>query len=325
MSRFPTRNFRATTAIALALAFLTPTASRAQEVLDGMAAAVNGDVITFSQVRELVGPREKALHDQYQGAELAAKIKELRVKALNDLIDRQLIIQEFNKNKFQIPDYVVEDRVNVIVREEFGGDRKAFARTLEEQGYTLPRFRALEKEKIIVQAMRQHAVNNTIIIPPNKVEAYYNEHRKDFGTPAQVKLRMIVLKKEGETGAGKKQMAAEIREKVKNGAKFEEMAQMYSEDSSQASGGDWGWIDDKTLNSDLTTRAFALKPGNVSEVIDVGDSYYLLFCEAKRDAVIRPLGEVRGDITKKLEQLERQRSQERWLEGLRKKAYIKTF
>ena len=49
------------------------------EVLDGVAAVVNGDVITFSQVRELVSAREKALRSTYSGTQLAEKIKEDRM------------------------------------------------------------------------------------------------------------------------------------------------------------------------------------------------------------------------------------------------------
>src|SRR5439155_11680457 len=97
-----------------------------QEVLNGIAAVVNGDVITFSQVRELTGARERALRDSLKGEELVNKIKELRVQAINDLIDRQLILQEFKKNKFTIPEYVIDDRIQTIIREEFGGDRQAF-------------------------------------------------------------------------------------------------------------------------------------------------------------------------------------------------------
>ena len=75
------------------------------EVVNGIAAIVNGDVITFSQVRELVEPRERLLRTQFQGEELIAKIKEVRLAALKDLIDRQLIIQSFNKEGFQIPEH----------------------------------------------------------------------------------------------------------------------------------------------------------------------------------------------------------------------------
>ena len=78
-----------------------PPKGNAQEVLDGIAAVVNDDVITFSQVRDLVGPIEKAARDQLKGNELVEKIKEIRLKAINDLIDRQLALQEFKKQKQQ--------------------------------------------------------------------------------------------------------------------------------------------------------------------------------------------------------------------------------
>ena len=49
--------------------------ARAQQVLDGIAAVVNEDVITFSQVRELIGSAEAAARQQLKGTELDNKIK----------------------------------------------------------------------------------------------------------------------------------------------------------------------------------------------------------------------------------------------------------
>src|SRR4051812_19038094 len=111
--------------LALAFASLVVAVSTAcaQDVLNGIAAVVNDEVITFSQVRELVGAKEQGARQQLRGEELVAKIKEIRLQAINDLIDRQLILQEFKKQKFQIPDYFINDRVSTIIREEFGGDR----------------------------------------------------------------------------------------------------------------------------------------------------------------------------------------------------------
>ena len=53
-----------------------------REVVDGIAAVVNGDVITYSQVRGLSAPREKLLRTQFTGEELVKKIKEAREAAL---------------------------------------------------------------------------------------------------------------------------------------------------------------------------------------------------------------------------------------------------
>ncbi|HRJ72221.1 MAG TPA: peptidyl-prolyl cis-trans isomerase, partial [Terrimicrobiaceae bacterium] len=301
------------------------------EVIDGVAAVVNRDVITISQVRELVGARERSLREIYSGQELQDKVKEMRLSALKDLVDRQLILQEFKKMQEKganIPDYVIDDRVQTIIREEFGGDRSAFVRTLQAQGYTLTRFKEIEREKIIVQAMRQSKVDNNFVISPTQIQAYYNKNKTAYATPEQVKLRMIVIR-EGASGdvpdtGSKQELAQEIRQKVAGGAEFDRMAQMYSEDeSTQQVGGDWGWIERNTLNEKLTSVAFSLRPGEVSPVVSIGNTYYILMVEARKNASVKPISDVREEIEKNLIQQERMRTQQRWLDTLREKAYIK--
>lgn len=293
-----------------------------EQVLDGIAAVVNGEVITFSQVRELVATRELSLRDSLRGQALEDKIKETRLAAINELIDRQLVLQDFAKNKFNIPEYAVDDHVNTIIREQFQGDRLAFIRTLQAQGYTLQRFRKLETDKMIVQAMRQRAVKTDPILSPSKVERFYNEHSKEYTTPEQVKLRMIVLHKDSPDA---KNVLEEIRTKVKSGSDFGKMAQMYSEDASKETGGDWGWIDRATLNEKLATPAFALKPGQVSKVLEMGNNYYLLSVDERKQANTKPLATVREEAEKNVMQAERQAAQEKWIKNLRNKAYIRIF
>src|SRR6476469_1620266 len=113
-------------------------------IIDGIAAIVNGDIITYSQVRGLSAPRERMLRSQYHGAELDKQIQEARNLALKDLIDRQLIVQSFHKEKFELPEHFVDDRINDIIREDFGGDRNTFIKTLQAQNYTLTEFKRLE-------------------------------------------------------------------------------------------------------------------------------------------------------------------------------------
>jgi peptidyl-prolyl cis-trans isomerase SurA len=315
---------------AVALSLLIPAGVHAADpqVIDGIAAVVNGDVITFSQVQEVAAPEEQTLRQQYQGQELIDKIKETRLAVLNDLVNRQLILQEFKKKEYKIPDYVVEQQVSGIIKEEFGGDRQAFMRTLTAQGYTMNRFRDMEKDKITVQVMRQNNVKGTFAASPTEIEAYYNANKKEFATPEQVKLRMIVLNSDplvSDSAASTKQMAEEIRQKAKQGADFATLAKTYSMDGTAENGGDWGWVDEKTLNQDLTKAAFALAPKDVSPCIQIGDSYYILYCEEKKTANFIPLAEVRDGIAKKLEQIQRQKATQRWIDGLREKAFIKVY
>jgi peptidyl-prolyl cis-trans isomerase SurA len=320
-------------AVFLALTFTIAGKALTQrvEVIDGIAAIVNNDVVTISQVRDLIGARERSLREIYKGAELENKLKEMRLSAIKDLIDRQLILQEFKKLEEKgasIPEYIVDDRIQTIIRQEFGGDRPAFVRTLQAQGYTLTQFKEVEKEKIVIQAMRQQKVDNNFVISPTQIQAYYDKNKQAYATPEQVKLRMIVVR-EGSSGdvpdiGSKKELAEEIRDKVAKGAEFDRMAEMYSEDeTTQQAGGDWGWIERNTLNEQLTNVAFSLRPGEVSPVIPIDKTYYIIMVEAKRNATIKPIGDVRDEIEKNLIQQERTKAQERWLDTLRQKAYIK--
>lgn len=306
----------------------SPSFAADPDVVDGVAALVNKDVITFSQVREVVASRERTLHSQYSGQELADKIREARRGALQELIDRQLIIQEFKKKEFSIPQRFVDERVDSIVREEFGGDRQAFIRTLQAQGYTLTKFKESEREKIIVQAMRFQNVKSSFIVSPIKIDSLYTTSKPEYTTPEQIHLWMIAVNK-GTSVAGEKdpqkESADEIRKKLLAGAKFEDLAKLYSDDSSRSTGGDWGWIDRKTLNDTLTNAAFRLDVNKVSPIIEQGQAYYIMKVSERKASYTKPLADVRPEIEKKITSDDRERMQEQWVSGLRKKAFIKIF
>ena len=103
------------------------------QVVDGIAAVVSlpdptgkvqatTDVITYSQVRQLVAPREKLLRQQLTGDALVKAVKEAREAALKDLIDRQLIIQAFKKEQFQIPDHFIDQRMQESMADVLAGE-----------------------------------------------------------------------------------------------------------------------------------------------------------------------------------------------------------
>lgn len=304
-----------------------PQAQGQATVVDGIAAVVNGEVITYSQVRALSAPQERMLRQQYTGEELAKRLTQLREMAINDLIDRRLVIQAFKKESFEIPDHLVDMRVQQIIRESFGGDRNTFVKTLEAENFTLGQFKQKEMEKIIVGAMKSHNVRTNSVVSPTKIEEYYRKHHDEFTSKEQIKLRMIMISGQKDTASApaQKELAEEVLGKLAGGADFEQVAQMYSEDSTKENGGDWGWIDRKTLAEPLEKFAFNMPVGRVSNIIDYAGNYYILKVEDKHGGSTKSLNEVRADIEKKLVQEEAQQIQERWLASLREKAYIKRF
>jgi peptidyl-prolyl cis-trans isomerase SurA len=297
------------------------------QVVDGIAAIVNGEVITYSQVRALSAPREKLLRSQLTGKDLESKLLELRQLALRDLIDRRLVIQAFKKESYQIPDHFVDQRMHEIIRDDFGGDRNTFIKTLEAQNYSLGEFREKEMERMIIAAMRSHNVKTNSIVSPTKIEDYYRKHHEEFTTKEEIKLRLIMISGQKDTASApaQKALAEEVLGRLASGAEFDRTAQVYSEDSTRDNGGDWGWIERNTLAAPLEKFAFNMPVGRISNIIEYAGNYYILKVEDKRGGTTRSLAEARSDIEKKLLQEEAQGIQQRWIASLRAKAYIKTF
>lgn len=307
------------------------------QVIDGIAAVVNDKVITFSEVRKQVDPIEAQYRELFSGMELVEKVKEARLNSLKSLVERELIIQEFNEKGFFIPDNVIDERISKIVEGQYEGDRAALIRTLQANGVSIRQFKDNIREQIIVQAMRSRNVSSAVIVSPFQIEQYYQDNVRQFVEPDQVKLRMIYLK-EGlfkETrkmpdGSSmevdpQKLIMEEILRKVETGSDFASLARGYSESPQRANGGDMGWVSESTLRPELSKVAFNLQPGQNSDIIKTDDGYYILLVEDIRRSTVLALSEVRDSIESTLLQRERERLQQEWLDSLRAKAFIKMF
>ena len=163
------------------------------------------------------------------------------------------------------------------------------------------------------------------MISPYKIENYYLAHTNDFKMEDEIKLRMIVLNKTSPDDTNTVHRAGEILAEIKNGAAFSEMAKIYSEGSQKSQGGDWDWVERSVLRKDLAAVAFSLKPGQVSDVIDTPESAYLMLVEQTRPAHVKPLGEVQDEIEKNLRTQEQSRLERQWIDGLKKKTFIRYF
>ncbi|MEM1157714.1 MAG: peptidylprolyl isomerase [Verrucomicrobiota bacterium] len=307
------------------------------QVIDGVAAVVNDKVITFSEVRKQVDPIEREYKDLFSGMELVEKVKEARLNSLKSLVERELIIQEFNEKGFFIPDNIIDDRIANIVKDQYEGDRPALIRTLQANGISISQFKEQIREQIVVQAMRSRNVSSAVIVSPFQIEQYYQDNVRQFVQPDQTKLRMIFLRKglftEERTLADgtveqvdpQQLIMEEILRKVRTGSDFASLARGYSESPQRANGGDMGWVSETTLRPELAAVAFTLQPGQNSDIVTTNDGYYLLLAEDVRRSTVLALSDVRDSIESTLLQQERERLQQEWLDSLRAKAFIKMF
>ena len=249
--------------------------------------------------------------------------------ALNDgleqLIERQLILHDFDTEGYRLPDTVVDELVQDRIRERFG-DRITLMKTLQAQGMTFEKFRQDVRDQYIVAALRAKKISpEKIFISPYKVETYYLAHQDDFKVEDEIKLRMIVLNKSSGDDTNTASLAREILAKIKEGATFQEMASVYSQGSQRSQGGDWGWVEHSVLRKELADTAFKLKPGQVSGVIETPEACYLMLVEQTRPAHVKPLSEVRDDIEATLLTQEQKQLEQQWIEQLKKKAFIRLF
>ena len=299
------------------------------ELADGILAIVNNSVITREQVVEFVAPAIDALRQQYAGQDdvsdaFEQKASDVFNDGLEQLIDRQLILHDFDVQGYKLPDSYV-DRTGPGSHPRTFGDRITFMKTLQAQGMTYEQFRKDVRDQYIISAMRSKNVSQEIVISPYKIENYYLAHQDDFKVGDQIKLRMIVLNKSSDDDQSPHRMAGEILTQIKQGASFAQMASVYSQGSQREQGGDWGWVERSVLRKQLADVAFSLPPGQMSDIIDTPQACYLMLVEQKRPAHVRPLSEVRDDIEATLRAQEQSRLEKQWIGGLKKKTFIRYF
>jgi peptidyl-prolyl cis-trans isomerase SurA len=300
--------------------FLAPSSRAA--LADGVKAIVNDTVITYAQVQDFTAPAAESLQRQYAGQPDAysQKLSELLNDGLEQLVERELILHDFDVSGYKLPDSVVDELVQDRIRERFG-DRVTLMKTLQAQGMTFEEFRKEVRDQWVEAQMRRKNVSQEIIISPYKVENYYQTHQDDFKVEDQIQLRMIVLKKTSDTDTNTLPLANEIITKIRAGATFQEMASVYSQGSQPKESGDW--YERSALRKELGDAAFTLKPGQVSDAVETPDSIYIMLVDQVRPAYVKPLGDIRDDIEKTLRTQEQTRIEKQWIEQLKKKAFIR--
>jgi peptidyl-prolyl cis-trans isomerase SurA len=319
--------FRFVAILALALCSV-PRLHAQTNIVDGVLAVINDTVITRQQVGDFITPAIESLQRQNAGQPdtvLQQKLAGVINDGLEQLVERQLILHDFDTEGYRMPDSYLEQLVQDRIRELYS-DRVTLMKTLQAQGETFEQFRQNVRDQAVATFMRSKNVAQEIIISPYKVENYYRAHTNDFAVEDQIKLRMIVLNKSSADETNTAKLAREIHAQILAGATFAEMASIYSQDSLRSQGGDRGWIERSVLRAELADPAFALQPGQVSDVVETPSTCYLMFVEEKRPAHVKPLDNaVRNEIEQTLRAQEQTRLEKQWIAKLKAKTFILYF
>ena len=295
------------------------------ECANAIAAVVEDQIITLEEVRHEMEPiipqirRESSSQEEFN-----RRVAEVGREVLQGLVDRILIIREFNNKGYQIPKAYLEHEYDELVTRGFDGDRTEFLHHLHAHGKTVRDFKQNLKESIIVNYMRGQMRKSQSEISPEKIEEFYLENKNRFYQEESVLLRQIML----STSSDKEELQKKttlIMEKLDQGISFADLARKYSEDDKGREGGEWGWISRSDIRKELGDIAFSMEKGHWSAPIELDGHVFILYVEDKREKGVQSLDEVRDQIEYAIIGMLARQSQQRWLEKLRRNAYVKYY
>jgi peptidyl-prolyl cis-trans isomerase SurA len=290
---------KALSAILTAGAVIGAAAQVQAQLVTGIEAIVHDSIITREDVEAKTAPAADVLWRTYrnQPEVFAKKVAEVRNENLEELVERQLILRDFQTGyNFKVDEIEKEIQKEIDkdiqdeIREGYNGSRVAMLQTLQARGITLEKHRQQIHDNIIIGFLRQKNISSEIIVSPHKVETYYQAHLDNYKVQDEVKLRMIVLKNpvESETAHVEK-LAEDILTKLNEGATFAEMATIHSEGSQRNQGGEMGWAELDGLSMGLRDMANTLQPGQRSGVTSrsAGDDYWVCEYENGKPTIAR--------------------------------------
>jgi parvulin-like peptidyl-prolyl isomerase len=277
-------------------------------------AIVNDDIITESDVRELLLP----ILEQNPGIE-ELKVAQLRQEIIKQLVQEKLMYQEAHRQKIEVQDSEVEERLKIL--EADAGGREKFNAQLLEQGLTIGRLRRRIREQLIIRAIFEREVRNRVVLSPREIKDFYNQNPNLFQINEEVYLKRITLMKSEKEEAEFEKRIAEVKKALKT-KKFEDVAKEYSQDSFAKDGGGMGWIERGRMLPQIEDVVFALDKGQISKPMRIGTQCFIFKVADKRPGHKISFEEAQGRIRTVLG---RQRMEKRFREFIKElvdKSYV---
>ena len=187
-----------------------------------------------------------------------------------------------------------------------------------------------EKRKIKYAVVDTAKVEANIPVTQDDLRSYYQQHRDQYHVPEQVKVSHIWIKMPlpGDNGQVDQKKVAEaqgraddILKQLKSGAKFDDLAKKYSEDSGSANvGGSLGWVGKGQMTPEFEKAAYSLSKGQISDVVKSADGFHIIRLDDKQEAHTKSLEEVRADIEPIVKHQKAQQMAQQKAEALLKQA-----
>ncbi|MFZ5774561.1 MAG: peptidylprolyl isomerase [Thermodesulfobacteriota bacterium] len=249
------------------------------------AATVNGEAISAATVQsEIDGILQRAKAQGQTPPE--AELEKIRQAVLDKLIKMELLHQESKKAGITVDNAAVDTEL-AGYKKGFPDD-KAFAEVLAKSGLSEAELKRQIGRNQVIQKLIETRFKPKAQATEPEAKEFYDKNQEKFKQPDLVRARHILLTvKEGESAAEKdkkREKMKEIKKQLKDGGDFAALAKQYSDCPSKERGGDLGFFAKGQMVKPFEDAAFALKQGELSDIVETQFGFHIIKAEEKKAA-----------------------------------------
>jgi peptidyl-prolyl cis-trans isomerase SurA len=303
---------------------LAPVPEARGEIVDGVAAIVNDDIITLSEVDEAGGPIYREIRRRY-GDESMPEIARARKEILDQLVNQKLMEQMIARYDISASDLEVNTAIEDVKRQN-DITQAELEEALKREGITREEYRNQVRKQIQRTKLMHRQVRTPSRFSDEDARTYYQNHPETFEMRQQVLVRHILIptmpnasQEEVATARKKSQKALA---QINGGADMGALAKKVSAGPTASEGGSLGWIQRGDTVPDFEEAIFSLKKGETSGIVKTNIGFHIIRVEDEKSARKVPFDEVKSGIKRRMAQEEIEDEFEEWLEKLRQNAYI---
>jgi peptidyl-prolyl cis-trans isomerase SurA len=343
---------------AVLLVFLSTLLS-ADAVVEQIIARVNNSIITSSEYARSKDQLKEEIKQQDPGnadKQYADKEKDV----LRDLIDQQLLLEK-GKDLGITADTELIKKLDEMRKQMNLDSMEELEKAATAQGISYEDFKQNLRNQIITQQVIGREVGSHLNITKEEEQKFYEEHKSEMEQPEQIRLSEILVSTQkaapatppAETKtnilanpadpektaaapatpptpvapdadqlAAAEAKANALHEQIQKGAAFDDVAKKNSDGPSAAQGGDLGLFKRGTLSKELEDRTFAMKAGEITDVIRTKQGFVILKVTEHQMAGIPTLKEMQPRIQDALYYQKLQPALRVYLKKLREESFI---
>ncbi len=304
-------------------------------VVNRIAASVNGRPITSASVRMRLAPIIHELLALYprQGPKFLSELVKAKNEILDDLIETEMVLGEFEGKGYSIPDEHIESAINNRILVQYNGNRDLFLKGLKQAGMSLSEFREMVKREETVSAMRASRYERGVPPTPDEIAAEYEAVKSDFRdmTQDRVQFDKIYIPANPDdvtkTPDDQLNLAESLAKDIRAGKiSFADAAKQYSKDAMAEQGGRWEETKRGDLAPEFAAIIFSSEPRKViGPVFDGRYGFTIVRVIKKHLAPAPPLSKIKQQVDASVRRKRSEARYRQWIERLRKKAIIRKF